>query len=122
MRRLRFQPDGRGDVSGGTGGTGGSDSTKGGNAGCRDRIELVPDRRVARRLLIPPAVGGVSGASRVSWRARAGVRHAGGNPGLRGCRPGMTLLPCTLVENARRAGQVGVHALPPEEALVRVAE
>jgi LysR family transcriptional regulator, cell division regulator len=31
---------------------------------------------------------------------------------------GMTLLPRALVENARRAGQVGVHALPPEDAFV----
>ncbi len=31
---------------------------------------------------------------------------------------GITLLPRALVETARRAGQVAVHALPPEEALV----
>ncbi len=31
---------------------------------------------------------------------------------------GMTLLPRALVENARRAGQVAIHALPPEDALV----
>jgi DNA-binding transcriptional LysR family regulator len=31
---------------------------------------------------------------------------------------GMTLLPRALVETARRAGQVGVHALPPEDAFV----
>jgi|tagenome__1003787_1003787.scaffolds.fasta_scaffold20669232_2 DNA-binding transcriptional LysR family regulator len=31
---------------------------------------------------------------------------------------GMTLLPRALVENARRTGQVGVHALPPEDAMV----
>jgi LysR family transcriptional regulator, cell division regulator len=31
---------------------------------------------------------------------------------------GVTLLPRGLVENARRAGQVGVHALPPEDAFV----
>jgi DNA-binding transcriptional LysR family regulator len=29
---------------------------------------------------------------------------------------GVTLLPRALVENARREGQVGVHALPPEDA------
>jgi DNA-binding transcriptional LysR family regulator len=31
---------------------------------------------------------------------------------------GMTLLPRALVENARRIGQVGVHTLPPEDAMV----
>jgi DNA-binding transcriptional LysR family regulator len=31
---------------------------------------------------------------------------------------GVTLLPRALVENARREGQVGVHALPPEDAFV----
>jgi DNA-binding transcriptional LysR family regulator len=31
---------------------------------------------------------------------------------------GVTLLPRALVENARRAGQVGVHDLPPEDAFV----
>jgi LysR family transcriptional regulator, cell division regulator len=31
---------------------------------------------------------------------------------------GITLLPRALVETARRAGQVGVHALPPEDAVV----
>jgi LysR family transcriptional regulator, cell division regulator len=31
---------------------------------------------------------------------------------------GVTLLPRGLVENARRAGQVGVHVLPPEDATV----
>ncbi|PPQ37545.1 LysR family transcriptional regulator [Rhodopila globiformis] len=31
---------------------------------------------------------------------------------------GMTLLPRGLVETARRAGQVGVHVLPPEDAMV----
>jgi DNA-binding transcriptional LysR family regulator len=31
---------------------------------------------------------------------------------------GITLLPRALVETARRAGQVGMHALPPEDALV----
>ena len=31
---------------------------------------------------------------------------------------GITLLPRALVETARRAGQVGVHALPPENAWV----
>ncbi|HEY0182826.1 MAG TPA: LysR substrate-binding domain-containing protein [Rhodopila sp.] len=31
---------------------------------------------------------------------------------------GMTLLPRALVETARRAGQIGVHVLPPADALV----
>jgi DNA-binding transcriptional LysR family regulator len=31
---------------------------------------------------------------------------------------GVTLLPRAMVETARRAGQVGVHALPPEDAFV----
>lgn len=31
---------------------------------------------------------------------------------------GITLLPRALVETARRAGQVGVHVLPPEDAIV----
>jgi DNA-binding transcriptional LysR family regulator len=31
---------------------------------------------------------------------------------------GVTLLPRALVETARRSGQVGVHTLPPEDALV----
>jgi DNA-binding transcriptional LysR family regulator len=31
---------------------------------------------------------------------------------------GITLLPRGLVETARRAGQVGVHALPPQDAIV----
>jgi LysR family transcriptional regulator, cell division regulator len=31
---------------------------------------------------------------------------------------GITLLPRALVETARRAGQVGVHLLPPEDAFV----
>jgi LysR family transcriptional regulator, cell division regulator len=38
--------------------------------------------------------------------------------GCVGAGLGMTLLPRALVENARRAGQVAIHALPLDEALV----
>jgi DNA-binding transcriptional LysR family regulator len=38
--------------------------------------------------------------------------------GCVGAGLGMTLLPRALVENARRAGQVAVHALQPEDAVV----
>jgi DNA-binding transcriptional LysR family regulator len=34
---------------------------------------------------------------------------------------GMTLLPRSIAEDARRAGQVSVHALPPEDAVVQTA-
>ena len=109
------RPHRRDDVPGGTGR---SDRTERAEPRRRHPQGRLPHRCSALGLLLSSATGGIPGASRIGRRARARIRHAGSDPCLTGAGLGVTLLPRDLVENARRAGQVGVHALPPEDATV----